>query len=506
MSQEEAALALKRFGLGPRPGDIERIAVDPKAAVLAELDAADITRLDDDRLPSTPDAFVAIRHDQVARSAARKTADMPAKGTAPAAAAAAMKSAPPPAAPAMMAAGGHGGMAAGAAAAGMAAGAPPKPPAGPQNRSMVIYLDEIDARVPRQLAAEIGYVERLVAFWTNHFAVQSDKNEQIRGLAGAFEREAIRPHVLGRFEDMLVAATRHPAMLLSLDNVDSAGPHSPAGQKRHMGLNENHAREILELHTVGVDGGYTQADVTEFSRMLTGWTFARDVDKPAAGTFVFKADWHEPGDRRLMGKAYPVPGGKQPADQQGLAALHDLAVHPDTARHVATKLVRHFVADSPPPAIVDAVAATFTATGGDLKAVSRVLVENDASWAGERKFLTPQLFLVASMRAYGVPIEGKRLVSLLRELGQEPWCPPSPEGYHDDAASWLSPDGLTTRLAIADSIAQRVRFDDGPAAIATQLFGPSLSDDTRRTMERAESGRQAAALLLMSPEFQWSRT
>lgn len=471
MSTEDAALALGRFGLGARPGDLDRIAADPRGALLAELEAPSAGQLDDPDLLTTTAAYLAIRADQKARQLARRAARDTDPGKPMAVAGMAPSPAPDVEAPAV---------------------------------AQLLYRQEIGAHLDAVSAAEIGYVERLVDFWTNHFALQSDKDPLIRGMAGAFEREVIRAHVLGRFEDMLLAATRHPAMLLSLDNVDSIGPSSPAGKRSKKGLNENHAREILELHTVGVDGGYDQADVTEFARMLTGWSFRRDPGRADAGHFVFLANWHEPGDRRLMGKLYPGdPDAPAENERQGLAALHDLAAYPATARHIATKLVRHFVDDDPPPALVAEIADSFSASGGDLKTVSATLVRSDAAWREGRKFLTPQQFMAAAMRGSGVPMEPQRWMGLLRTLGQPPWAPGSPAGFQDDAASWLSPEGMTTRLDIADRIAQSTRLDGSPDQLAEALIGPRLSPETRQAVDRAESGRQAVALILMSPEFQW---
>jgi uncharacterized protein (DUF1800 family) len=323
-------------------------------------------------------------------------------------------------------------------------------------------------------------------------------------MAGAFERDAIRPFVLGRFEDMLVAATRHPAMLMSLDNVGSVGPNSPAGKKRDRGLNENHARELLELHTVGVDAGYTQADVTSFAKVLTGWTFGRDMHKADAGIFGFQPYLHEPGDQVVMGKTYKddllYPVGDEGA---GLAVLHDLAHHPATARHIATKLVSHFVADTPPQALVDRIATVFMKTGGDLKAVSRTLVQADEAWSGDGKFVTPQQFLFASVRALDLDIDPPKAVQFLNLLGQPLWNPPSPQGFHDDKATWLAPDAMTTRLDIADRVGQLARSTSESKQLVDDVLSPSASPETRTAVTRAESRPQAIALLLMSPEFQW---
>ncbi|MCX5493182.1 DUF1800 family protein [Kaistia dalseonensis] len=496
MDAESARTALHRFGLGPRPGDIEKIASDPRGALLAELGTTDIAILDDADLPNTSQGFIAIRDYQMDRRLKRDTekkvqAEMAAmSATGPSGA----PVAPMPGMTAM--------------AAGEIASAAPKPKADvptPPSVPQAYYRDEIDARTARQRAVSIGFVERLVLFWTNHFAVQADKDEMVRGLAGAFEREAIRPFVLGRFEDMLVAATRHPAMLLSLDNAGSIGPDSRAGKKRDRGLNENHARELLELHTIGVDGGYSQSDVTAFARILTGWTFERNVERADAGVFRFQPNLHEPGDQTVMGKVYRAdvdyPVGNE---GQGLSILHDLAVHPATARHIAGKLARHFVADDPPQALVDRIAAKFTSSGGDLKAIAETLVRSDEAWAPGRKFTTPQRFLTASIRALDVDLEAQRVIQFLNVLGQPYWTPPSPEGFHDDAGTWLAPDGLTSRLDIADRLAQQAALASDPMAWTVDILGVGASQETVQAIRRAESARQAAALLVMSPEFQWS--
>lgn len=477
MAIEDAVLALRRFGLGPRPGDVEQIAPDPRAALLAELAEPGVADLGGTELPGTADAYIAVRRDQQARQAERRTDG---KGRSPAVATSADM-----------------------AGDGTAAAASARPDDGPR-LSMALYQREIDARLTRQLSVPIGFVERLVAFWANHFAVQLGKDEIVRGLAGPFEREAVRPFVLGRFEDMLLAATRHPAMLVSLDNLDSIGPDSLVGKRRDRGLNENHAREILELHTVGVDGGYDQADVTSLARILTGWSFVREVKKPAAGTFIFLGDWHEPGDHAVMGKTYVSnPRNRLANESQGREALHDLSHHPATARHVAGKLARHFVADDPPAALVDRLAAVFLDTDGNLKAVAAALLRSDEAWSIGRKFATPQQFVTSSLRALGLSLDAPRVYAFLRALGELPWNPPAPDGYHDDAATWLSPEAMTTRLDIADRLAQLAQTGSDPLALTRRILGPAVSRETIETVRRAESERQALTLMLMSPEFQW---
>ena len=246
-----------------------------------------------------------------------------------------------------------------------------------------IYRDEAKARIDAALAAEIGFVERLTWFWSNHFCVSADKGA-VRELAGAYEREAIRPHVLGRFADMLLAVETHPAMLIYLDNARSIGPDSPAGRRTGKGLNENLAREILELHTLGVRTVYTQADVTRFANVITGWTVV-PPRLERGGEFNFNANMHEPGAQTLIGKVFP-----DGAFEQGRAALAMLARHPATAHHIAAKLVRHFVSDRPVPALADKLAKRFIATDGDLKEVARTLVTAPEAWSmADRKLKRP---------------------------------------------------------------------------------------------------------------------
>ena len=241
-----------------------------------------------------------------------------------------------------------------------------KPPPQPLNIIQKTFRAEALARLQRAVIADCGFTERLVAFWSNHFCISANKGELARIWAGSFEREAIRPHVLGRFADMLKAVEQHPAMLFFLDNQQSLGPDSRAGQNRKRGLNENLAREIMELHTLGVGGGYTQDDVTSLARIITGWTFAgRQGQLGAPGSFVFNANAHQPGPQRLLGKTYEDNGVAQ-----GEAALADIARHPSTAKFIATKFARHFVADDPPPALVARLQDIFHKTDGDLRALA----------------------------------------------------------------------------------------------------------------------------------------
>jgi uncharacterized protein (DUF1800 family) len=376
---------------------------------------------------------------------------------------------------------------------------PPNPPP-PLNVIQKTFRHEALARIQRASIADCGFAERLVVFWSNHFCVSASKGEPARIWAGSFEREAIRPHVLGRFGDMLKAVEQHPAMLFFLDNQQSLGPDSRAGQNRKRGLNENLAREIMELHTLGVGGGYTQEDVTTLARIITGWTFAgREGRLGPPGSFVFNANAHQPGPQRLLGKTYEDAGVTQ-----GEAALADIAHHPSTAKFIATKLVRHFVADDPPPALVTRLEGVFRDTDGDLKALALALVDADEAWSAPlTKVRTPYEYLVATGRLLAhVPDEPMRYLGAMNVLGQPLWTPPGPNGFPDSNAAWAAPEGIKLRLDIAAQFAARIADSVDPRELLEVFAADAASEETRQTVERAESRQQALALLLMSPEFQ----
>ncbi|WP_343519861.1 DUF1800 domain-containing protein [Sphingomonas sp.] len=382
-----------------------------------------------------------------------------------------------------------------------------------RQRGREYYNQAVGVRAQAAVASDTPFVERLVHFWSNHFAVSADKQQMV-GLAGALEFDAIRPHVLGTFRDMLHAVERHPAMLLYLDQAQSVGPNSPAGQlaaerqeKRRVGLNENLAREILELHTLGVRTGYSQADVTEFARAMTGWTVsglgrgqgARLVRGAGeAGQFFFAPRIHEPGVRTIMAKSYGQQGQAQAA-----AVLDDLAAHPATARHLAVKLARHFAGDDPPPALTARLEAAYLKSGGDLPTVYRALVEAPEAWAPQPvKFKTPWEWSVSAMRALGTQeIPAQAVLGLMTQLGQPVWRPGSPAGYDDIAASWAGPDAVMRRVEAAERFAARTRETIDPRARAAELFPGALSATTSQAIARAESPAQGVALMLVSPEF-----
>lgn len=377
--------------------------------------------------------------------------------------------------------------------------------------------NDVRARLVTAATTQRPFAERLTLFWANHFTISLVKGNT-RGLVGAFEREAIRPHIAGSFEQMLVAATTHAGMLRYLDNEVSTGPNSRLAQQRQrrpqmddsgivrrVGLNENLAREVLELHTLGVDGGYKQADVTAFAAVLTGWRVP--VQQITTGALPaseapgrFDAFWHEPGGKQLLGKRYGEGSGAL------LEALHDLAEHPSTARFIATKLARHFVADDPPPALVARLAARFSETHGDLPSVYRELVQAPEAWAATAtKLKTPEEFVVSTARTLGLREQAfpPRIADGgTGVMGQRVQAAPSPAGWPDRAEEWLGPDAVWKRVEWATRVADRMGRQLDARQVARNSFGDTLSEATTRQIERATDGPQALALLLLAPEFQ----
>lgn len=504
---QAALVALNRFGFGARggaSGDFVNAASDPRGFVKAELGRPNGALLELPGLASTPALAKAVYDYQFELQQARNAAKPAESGEG---------AQPSDGKPkqtrglslnrmAMEMAPKEPSMQPGEAAAAPAAppsGAKPPPPQ-PPNVIQKTFRAEALARLQRATMADCGIVERLVAFWSNHFCISAAKGGLARMWAGSFEREAIRPFVFGRFADMLKAVEQHPAMLFFLDNQQSLGPDSRAGINRNRGLNENLAREILELHTLGVDGGYTQEDVTSLARVITGWTFAgRQGQLGTPGTFAFNANAHQPGNHRVLGKSYEATGLAQ-----GEAVLLDLARHPSTTKFVAGKFVRHFVADEPPPALVAKLQDVFVRTDGDLKAMTLALVDSDEAWkAPLTKIRSPYEFLVAAGRVLArVPEDPGRYLGSLNTLGQPLWSPPGPNGFPDSNAAWAAPEGMKLRLDISAQIASRIADSVDARDLLEVIAAGAASPETRRTVERAESRQQALALLLMSPEFQ----
>ncbi|HSK18242.1 MAG TPA: DUF1800 domain-containing protein [Longimicrobiales bacterium] len=453
MTIDPALQALNRFGLGARPGEKHDIS-EPRGWVLEQLD----------RPPSAPSAERA--HVDASNAlgdlrAAQSSGDREAAARA-------------------------------------------------RRRITAITAAEMAAALEQRVTTDAPVVERLTAFWSNHLCVSMAGKVVVAALAGAYEREAIRPHVLGRFEDMVLASAMHPAMLLYLDNAQSIGPASPAARRQRAragarrGLNENYARELLELHTLGVDGGYTQGDVQELARILTGWTVTgRGGARPGvagAGVLRFAFDplLHEPGSKVVLGTDYGEAGV-----EEGRRAIRALCRHPATSRFIADKLVRHFVSDTPPPATVAAVARAFADSDGDLRVTTRALVEHPDAWSGQaRKFRSPQDWLIAVLRALDIRRAGA-LPPLLRQLRHPMWSPPAPNGFGDTAREWADPDSLLNRAELARTVARRVPPGLDPRTLldvvetaATDPLRDMLADDTIDNAERV-------ALALAAPAFQW---
>ena len=364
------------------------------------------------------------------------------------------------------------------------------------------------------------FAERLQWFWANHFTVSLAKGST-RGLVGAFERDAIRPNIAGSFEQLLFASTTHPAMLRYLDNVQSAGPNSQIVARaakraarmdespRVTGLNENLAREVLELHTLGAESArganpaYTQADVTAFAGVLTGWRVGYQDADPAHD---FDPVWHQPGSKRLLGKTYPE------GPHALRLVLHDLALHPATARFVATKLARHFVADDPPATLVDRLAATYLRSAARLAPVYRELIASPEAWNPRpAKLKTPEEFVISSVRVLGLNprlfdrTDAKNAAQAaggIATLGQRIQAAPSPAGWSDRADDWLGPDAVWKRVEWSTRTANRLGSSVDARALAAQSLGPLLTTETKIQLDRAADGPQALALLLMAPEFQ----
>ena len=440
MSSQEAFVAAVRFGFGPKPGDAKAPASDPRSWVLAQVRAPARVEPSLSGLPSSAEAVRELL-------AFEKMKDM-------------------------------------AAAQEM------------RRRARRAYLAEAGARMRLAISGEAPARERLVRFWSNHFTV-SVQRPKVLSLAGAFEREAIRPHATGRFADLLRASTRHPAMLLYLDNARSIGPNSARGQRRERGLNENLAREILELHTLGVNGGYTQDDVRALATIITGWTIAPPKGEGGGG-FAFVRAMHEPGEKMLLGKRYREAG-----EAEGLAALDDLARHPSTAWHIARKLARHYIADDEPLDAIERIARVFRNTDGDIAAVMAQVVAEEGAWRPLVKVRSPDDLLIAALRATGVadwPEE--RLVETLRELGQAPFAAPSPAGWPDTAQDWVAPEATLRRVEWCAAFAARLPRQFDANALAAATFGPLATPATLQAVERAADWRQGVALALASPEFQ----
>ncbi len=455
MPQADAAIAAGRLGLGARPGELARIGRDPRGWAGAQLTDAAAFAVTGEGLATTRTAVIALEEYRDSRPLERITPqdiDNPGRLFAP---------------------------------------------------LIALAGADLAARMQKALTTEHGFAERLALFWCNHFTVSATKVAVIP-LVGPFEREAVRAHMTGTFGELLIACAHHAGMSLYLDQAQSAGRNSTLGRLRDFGLNENLAREILELHTLGVHGGYTQNDVTEFAKALTGYTLAnrrvqRFAPQAQLGEPLFVAAMHEPGARTVLGRRYAQDGAAQ-----AHAILVDLAHHPATARHIATKLCRHFIADDPPPAAVARVERAFIETRGHLPTVHSALLSCPELWQTQPgKFKTPHDFVISALRLIGLPrVEPRAAQGAFQMLGQPMYRAPSPAGWSDRAADWGSPDAVMKRLEWSQALAARTgRFVRPEDALAGAL-GDALSPRTREAVARAESAEQGLALALMSPEFQ----
>jgi uncharacterized protein (DUF1800 family) len=337
---------------------------------------------------------------------------------------------------------------------------------------------------------------RLLDFFSNHFSLTAN-GRLMAGLAATLEREAIAPNLLGNFEDMLLAVEQHPAMLIYLNNEKSYGPNSRIAKKRKVGLNENLAREIMELHTLGVNGGYTQADVIELAKGITGWSVKNGKKKYGTG-FIFRATGHEPGTRTLLGKKY-----SQKDITQGQQMLRDLAMHPATAKYVCFKIAHHFVSETPSVALLSKMEETWLNTGGNIKQVMISLFDAEEAWQpSAQKYKTPREFVISTFRALGTKTSNnKSLLNWLTNLGQQPFNAGSPAGYSDNKDDWLGASALMARVDWS-MMMSGYRKKLNTEKIMTTALGESVSQHTYQTVMRAESRQQALTLLLMSPEFQ----
>jgi uncharacterized protein (DUF1800 family) len=442
MSRRDAMIAAHRFGLGSRPGEVNRIGADPRGWLLEQLDAPY-------QVPGPMAALPPVSEnildwwDAVLISVAELVKRI-----------------------------------------------------GSDYREL--WRREVLARLEVAVTTEQPFRERLVWFWGNHFTVSRLKSVAI-GMAGGHEREAVRPHVTGTFNNLLHRAVSHPAMLFYLDNYSSVGPGSYRGTAAYYnrGLNENLGREILELHTLGVQAGYSQGDVRAFAKMLTGWTFGRKYD-PNPGGFQFAAKSHEPGPKQLLGRTYEEAG-----EAEGRAALDWLATQETTARHVATKFARHFIADNPPEQAVDKLTRTFLDTDGDLAELARTVINLPIAWDPELvKFRTPHEYVVGALRAVGGMPHYDHVMEVLSSFGQVPFTQPSPAGWADVEDAWLNPDSALRRARFAAATAADYDGAPGLAEIIRDTLEDRAPAATLAMVNAAANGQEALALLLASPAMQ----
>jgi uncharacterized protein (DUF1800 family) len=366
-----------------------------------------------------------------------------------------------------------------------------------KSQALALYRQDAAAQLNFAATTQAAFRERLVWFWANHFSASVSQNET-GPLVGAMIREAIRPNVTGSFATLVQAVERHPGMLRYLDNDVSVGPNSDAGQRLHRGLNENLGRECMELHTVGLKAGYTQTDVTNMAKILTGWSDAPSAQGSDSTGFLYRPHAHEPGPQTVLGQSFD--GG----EQAGIEALNYLATYPTTYDLLARKLVTHFVSDTPPRHAVTQIAGVLHDTQGDLGAASAALVDLPAAWVPAAKLKTPFDYVISTLRAAPPPPSPKPPdgIAILGGLGQPVWNAPLPNGWPDQAAVWSESDATLMRIDWAFTYAARFADGPDPLDIAHAAMGPLLRPATVRAMSQAGSRREALTLFLASPEFQ----
>ncbi len=364
------------------------------------------------------------------------------------------------------------------------------------NAARRTYVKMSSIALKQAINSEHSVSWRLLDFFSNHFSVSS-KGRLMLGLSPTLEREAIAPNLLGNFSDLLLAVMQHPAMIIYLNNEKSFGANSRLAKKRKVGLNENLAREIMELHTLGVNGGYRQNDVIELAKAMTGWSVKRPKKEHGSG-FVFREYGHEPGNRTLLGKNYAQRG-----IQQGQQMLRDLAMHPTTANYVCKKIAHHFVSESVQQSLIDKMQKTWLDNQGNIKKVMRTLFNASEAWlTTPQKFKTPREFVISAYRAIAPnTINDKNLINSLNNLGQKPFNAGSPAGFSDDESDWLGASALIARIEWSSLLSAKVK-NINTAHIMANSLGASVSSNTYQMVMRAESRQQANTLFLMSPEFQ----
>jgi uncharacterized protein (DUF1800 family) len=393
---------------------------------------------------------------------------------------------------------------------------PPELERAQRERVRIILRDAAEARILRAVLSRRQLQEIMVDFWFNHFNVFSGKGLDDVWI-GSYEQHAIRPFVLGRFRDLLFATTKHPAMLVYLDNTLSTAPGSPAARGKQAGINENFAREVMELHTLGADGGYTQEDVITLARILTGWS----VNRPDARAYpeyaaVFEGAHHDYSPKVFLG--HPM---RSRGKAEGEEALDILARSPATAHHISLELAQYFVADEPSPALVERLAARFLETDGNIREVLKTLFTSSEFWdSGDRKYKTPYQFVISAVRAAGINVGNVRpLLDAMDQLGMPLFGCLTPDGYKNTEEAWLSPDATTRRISFATALARGglpVSSVAGTASVLSSdavtktravdaahleaIFGSAMTDHTREAIGEAPPGLRAA-LILGSPDF-----